>query len=289
MSTFADYLRERNMAPPVSATPRQDRAAVRRLPLAATRLAIPYNWYFVMGNTFYQLGLLKLREKCNNLEYGKRLYALAHTTVITDGDIRSAWDNQTSVEPPHPKVYNPFELALLHYKLYCRRTTGEAVVPIQGDEYTADQHVLYNTVSRNMSWALKRIALINLRLKGKEENNSCAIMYYSNAIKLDTYMDHMDLITKFDQSTRSFGEMNTETLRITKLPIGMWTNTYTDVLTKYVDNKLIESFTNVSTDTDVCFEVKVIFAGMVAALAQLVVWRQLGDELKDEIIRTIRE
>jgi len=140
-----------------------------------------------------------------------------------------------------------------------------------------------------MSWALKRIALINLRLKGKEENNSCAIMYYSNAIKLDTYMDHMDLITKFDQSTRSFGEMNTETLRITKLPIGMWTNTYTDVLTKYVDNKLIESFTNVSTDTDVCFEVKVIFAGMVAALAQLVVWRQLGDELKDEIIRTIRE
>ena len=52
-------------------------------------------------------------------------------------------------------------------------------------------------------------------------------------------------------------KLNTTTLRITELPIGMWTNTYTAVLTKYADNKLIESFTNVSTDTDVCFEVKV--------------------------------
>ena len=52
-------------------------------------------------------------------------------------------------------------------------------------------------------------------------------------------------------------KLNTTTLRITELPIGVWTNTYTTTLTQYADDKMIESFTNVSTDTGVCFEVKV--------------------------------
>ena len=52
-------------------------------------------------------------------------------------------------------------------------------------------------------------------------------------------------------------KINTTTLRITELPIGLWTSTYMDILTKFVEAKCIESFKNLSTDTAVCFEVKV--------------------------------
>jgi DNA topoisomerase-2 len=52
-------------------------------------------------------------------------------------------------------------------------------------------------------------------------------------------------------------KVNTTTLRITELPIGLWTNTYMDILTKLLEAKQIESFKNLSTDTAVCCEVKV--------------------------------
>ena len=52
-------------------------------------------------------------------------------------------------------------------------------------------------------------------------------------------------------------KVNTTTLRITELPVGVWTNTYMEMLTKLVEGKQIESFNNLSTDTAVCFEVKV--------------------------------
>ena len=52
-------------------------------------------------------------------------------------------------------------------------------------------------------------------------------------------------------------KVNTTTLRVTELPIGVWTNTYMEMLTKLTEAKQIERFKNLSTDTSVCFEVKV--------------------------------
>lgn len=52
-------------------------------------------------------------------------------------------------------------------------------------------------------------------------------------------------------------KVNTTTLMITELPIGLWTNAYMDILTKLMEAKQIESFKNLSTDTAVCCEVKV--------------------------------
>jgi DNA topoisomerase-2 len=51
-------------------------------------------------------------------------------------------------------------------------------------------------------------------------------------------------------------KLNTTTVRINELPVGTWTNTYTELLTKLAEGKQIERFTNLSTDTAVCFEVK---------------------------------
>jgi DNA topoisomerase II len=52
-------------------------------------------------------------------------------------------------------------------------------------------------------------------------------------------------------------KVNTTTLRVTELPIGVWTNTYVETLTNLAEAKQIESFKNLSTDTAVCFEVNV--------------------------------
>lgn len=52
-------------------------------------------------------------------------------------------------------------------------------------------------------------------------------------------------------------KVNTTTLRITELPVGVWTNAYMEILTKFMESKQIETFKNLSTDTKVCFEVKV--------------------------------
>ena len=59
-------------------------------------------------------------------------------------------------------------------------------------------------------------------------------------------------------------KVNTTTLRVTELPVGTWTNMYVDFLSKQVEAKTIEGFTNLSTDTRVDFEVKVSRKGMAA-------------------------
>ena len=60
-------------------------------------------------------------------------------------------------------------------------------------------------------------------------------------------------------------KVNSTTLMITELPVGTWTNNYTDFLTRCVEEKRIDGFSNRSSDTQVCFEVKLSRKMMRAA------------------------
>ena len=57
--------------------------------------------------------------------------------------------------------------------------------------------------------------------------------------------------------------VNTTTIRITELPIGMWTQKFTDHLHKLIETKFIKGFSNHSGDTTVNFEINISRENMV--------------------------
>jgi DNA topoisomerase-2 len=68
-----------------------------------------------------------------------------------------------------------------------------------------------------------------------------------------------DIIKYDDVTYLSSGvcKIDNNNIIITELPIKLWTNNYKEILEELVDNNIIKSYTNYSSDTEVYFEIKV--------------------------------
>ena len=81
-------------------------------------------------------------------------------------------------------------------------------------------------------------------------------------IELKPYYENFKGEITYDESTDNYitkgiiNRVNTSTLTITELPIGVWNNNYYSVLDKMIDDKFIRTYTKNCTDTDVNIEIK---------------------------------
>lgn len=86
---------------------------------------------------------------------------------------------------------------------------------------------------------------------------------YKKTIKIEPYYEGFKGEITFDEKTDNYitkgiiNRINTSTLTITELPVGMWNDNYYPVLDKLVDDKFIKFYTKNCTDTEVNIEIKI--------------------------------
>lgn len=95
------------------------------------------------------------------------------------------------------------------------------------------------------------IIYVENKLKNKRKN--IELHPYYNTFKGDITLDDDGLSYT---STGIINRVNTTTLTITELPIGVWNENYYIVLDKLIDDKVIKSFSKNCTDTDVNITVR---------------------------------